>query len=122
VRDIVVGDPGHPDQFPNIDYWYILAACPPDWLCFHAPWSHTAVLVNGKVKEKKFEVHHTLEPELPDPPPYVPMLRPTALASLRCESNSEDPNRKEEALELKSHPWHPTAPLLYPPLPSMALE
>jgi hypothetical protein len=25
VRDIVVGDLGHPDQFPYIDSWYILA-------------------------------------------------------------------------------------------------
>jgi hypothetical protein len=59
VRDIVIGDPSHLDQFPYIDFWYILATCPPDWLCFHASQRHTAILVNGKVKEKKFEVHHT---------------------------------------------------------------
>jgi hypothetical protein len=114
VRDIVVGDPGHPDQFPYIDSWYILAACPPDWLCFHAPQRHTAILVNGKVKEKKFEVHHTLEPELPDPPPYVPPVCLTTPASLRPESDSEDPNGKEEALEPNPHPCHPTAPSVYP--------
>jgi hypothetical protein len=92
VRDIVIGDPGHPDQFPYIDSWYILAARPPDWLHFHAPWRHTAILVNGRVKEKKFEVYHTSEPELPDPPPYVPPVCPTALGSLRPKFNSEDPN------------------------------
>jgi hypothetical protein len=75
VRDIITGDPDHPDQFPYIDSWYILATHPPNWLCFHAPWRHTAILVNRKVKEKKFEVHHTSEPELPDPPPYVPVPR-----------------------------------------------
>jgi hypothetical protein len=41
VRDIVVRDPGHPDQFPYIDSWYILDACPPDWLRFHTPWSRS---------------------------------------------------------------------------------
>jgi hypothetical protein len=54
----------------------------------------TAILVNGKVKEKKFEVHHTSEPELPDPPPYVLPVCPTALASPRPESNSEDPTER----------------------------
>jgi hypothetical protein len=37
---------------------------------------NTAILVNGKVKEKKFEVHHTSEPEVPDPPSYVPLVCP----------------------------------------------
>jgi hypothetical protein len=37
VRDIVIGDPGHPDKFPYIVSWYILVTCPPDWLCFHVP-------------------------------------------------------------------------------------
>jgi hypothetical protein len=72
VRDIVIGDPGHLDQFPYIDSWYILATYPPDWLHFHAPQRNTAILVNRKVKEKKFEAHYTSEPEQPDPPPYVP--------------------------------------------------
>jgi hypothetical protein len=115
VRDIVLGDPGHPDQFPYIDSWYILATCPPDWLLFHAPWRHTAILVNGKVKEKKFEVHHTSEPEPPGPPPYVPPVHPSTAASPRPKSDSEDPNRKEEALEPNPHPCHPMAPSLYPP-------
>jgi hypothetical protein len=114
VRDIVVGDPGHPDQFPYIDFWYILATRSPDWLCFHTLQRHTAVLVNGKVKEKKFEVHHTSEPEPPDPPPYVPLVRLAAQASLRPESSSQDPNRKEEASEPNPYPRHPTAPSLYP--------
>jgi hypothetical protein len=32
----VTGTPGHPDQFPYIDIWQILAAHPPPWLkkCF----------------------------------------------------------------------------------------
>jgi hypothetical protein len=89
---------------PYIDSWYILATHPPDWLHFYAPWRHTAILVNGKVKEKKFEVHHTSEPEPPDLPPYVPPLCPVALASLRPESNG-----KQEALELNPHPCHPMA-------------
>jgi hypothetical protein len=83
VKDIVVEDPGHPDQTPYIDSLYILANHPLDWLRFHAPQRHTAVLVNGKVKEKKFEVHHTLEPELPDLPPYVPQVHLTAPDSLK---------------------------------------
>jgi hypothetical protein len=73
VRDILIGDLGHPDQFPYIDSWYIWATHPPDWLRFHAPRRHTAILVNGK--EKKFEVRHTSEPEPPDrctSPPLPP--------------------------------------------------
>jgi hypothetical protein len=104
VRDTVIRDSSHPDQFPYIDSWYILAACPPDWLHFHALQRHTAILVKRKVKEKKFEVHHTLEPELPDLPPYVPLVGITAPDSLRPESDSEDPNRKEEASEPNPHP------------------
>jgi hypothetical protein len=122
VRDIVVGDLGHPDQFPYIDFWYIQATRPPDWLHFHSPQRHTAILVNDKVKEKKFEVHHTSEPELPDPPPYVPLVHPTTPASPRSESDSEDPNGKEEALEPNPHTYHPRAPSLCPSLPSMVLE
>jgi hypothetical protein len=122
VRDIIIGDPGHPDHFPHIDSWYILAAHPPDWLHFHAPRRHTAVLVNGKVQEKKFEVHHTSEPEPPDQPPYVLPVSPDAPASLRPESDSEDPNRKEEASDLNPHPCHPMDPSLYPPLSSMVPE
>jgi hypothetical protein len=72
------------------------------------------VLVNVKVKEKKFEVHHTWEPELADPPPYVPLVHPTAQVSLRPESDSEDSNGKEEALDLNPHSCHQAAPLLYP--------
>jgi hypothetical protein len=116
VRDIVVGDPGHPDQFPYTDSWYILTAHPPEWLCFHAPWRHIAVLVNGKVKEKKFEVHHTSEPEPPNPPPYVPLVCLAAPASPRPEFDSEDLNGKEEALEPSPHPCHLTVPSLYNPL------
>jgi hypothetical protein len=52
VRDIVTGNPGHPHQFPYIDSWYILATRPPDWLHFHAPQRHTAILINRKVKER----------------------------------------------------------------------
>jgi hypothetical protein len=111
-------DPGHPDQFPYIDFWYILATHPPDWLHFYAPWRHTASLVNRKVKAKKFEVHHTLDPEPPDPPP----VHPATLASLISESDSEDPNGKEEASEPNPHPCHPTALSLYPLLPLMAWE
>jgi hypothetical protein len=69
-------------------------------------------LVNGKVKEKKFEVHHSSEPEPPDLPPYGPLVCLTALASPRPKSDSEDPNRKEEASEPNPYPCHPTAPLL----------
>jgi hypothetical protein len=101
---MVVGDPGHPD----------LANCPPDWLCFHAPRRHTAILVNRKVKEKKFEVHHTSEPEQPDPPLYVPLVLLSSLASLRPESNSEDSNGKEEASDPNPRPHDPTVPSLYP--------
>jgi hypothetical protein len=122
VRDIVIGDPGHPDQFPYTDSGYILATHPPDWLPFHAPQRHAAILINGKVKEKKFEIHHTLEPELPDPPPYVPPVHLTILASPRPESDSEDPNGKEEASELNPCSCHPMGPSLYPPLPLMASE
>jgi hypothetical protein len=104
VRDIVIGDPGHPDQFPYIDSWYILAAYLPDWLHFQASQKCTAILVNGKVKEKKFEVHHTSEPEPPDPPSYVLLVCPAAPASLRSESNSEDPNGKEkESAQPRTH-------------------
>jgi hypothetical protein len=122
VRDIVVGDPGHPDQFPYIDSWYILAADPIDWLHFHALRRHTAILVNGKVTEKKFEVYYTSEPEPPDLSPYVPLVHLVTLASPRPGSNSEDPNRKKEASEPNPHPCHPMAPSLYPPVPLMALE
>jgi hypothetical protein len=115
VRDIVVGDPGHPDQFPYIDSWYILAADPIDWLHFHALRRHTAILVNGKVTEKKFEVYYTSEPEPPDLSPYVPLVHLVTLASPRPGSNSEDPNRKKEASEPNPHPCHPKAPLLYSP-------
>jgi hypothetical protein len=76
VRDKVVGDPVHPDQFPHIDSWYILTAYPPDWLHFHACWRHAAILVNGKVNERKFKVHHTSERGPPDLPPYVPQVHP----------------------------------------------
>jgi hypothetical protein len=47
----------------------------------------TTVLVNGKVKEKKFKVHHTSEPEPPDLPPHIPQVCLAALASPRLESN-----------------------------------
>jgi hypothetical protein len=30
IRNIVIGDPSCPNQFPYIDAWYILAARPPD--------------------------------------------------------------------------------------------
>jgi hypothetical protein len=33
IRNIVAGDPGHPDQFPYIDSWYILATCLPPFAC-----------------------------------------------------------------------------------------
>jgi hypothetical protein len=115
VRDIVTGDPGHPDQFPYIDSWYIRAACPPDWPCFHTPWRYTAILVNRKVKEKKFEVHHTSELEPPDLPPYIPLVCPAAPDSPRPESDSEDPNGKEAASEPNPSPCHPTTPSLYRP-------
>jgi hypothetical protein len=106
VRNIVFGDPGHPDQFLYIDSWYILASCWPDWLCFHAPQRHTAILVNGKVKEKKFEVHHTSEPESSDQPPYVLPVCSATLASPRSESNAGDSNGKEGTLVLDPHPCY----------------
>jgi hypothetical protein len=62
-----------------------------------------------------------LEPELPDPPPYVPLVGPTAPASPRPESDSEDPNRKEEASE-PNLPMSSNGSLIIPPLPLMALE
>jgi hypothetical protein len=99
VRDIVIGDSGHPDQFPYVDSWYILAAGPPDWLHFHTPQRHTAILVNGKVKRNlrsttpqnlSCQTHHNMFLQCTSPPqlPRDP------------ESNSEGPNGKEEALEL----------------------
>jgi hypothetical protein len=114
VRDVVIGDPGHPDQFSYIDFWNILATRPPDWLCFHTAWRHTAVLVNRKEKEKKFEVHHTSELELPDLPPYVPPVCLTTPASPRPESNSEDPSGKLEASELNPPPVSPNGSLIIP--------
>jgi hypothetical protein len=117
VRDIVIRDPGPPDQFPYIDSWYILATHPPDWLCFHAPQRHTAILVNRKVKEKKFEVCHTSEPEPQDPPPYVPPVHLATLASLRPESNSEDPNGKEKASEMNPSSCHQQLPCYTPLCP-----
>jgi hypothetical protein len=101
-------EPGHPDQFPYINTWYILTICSPEWIHFHAPHRHTAILVNGKLKEKKFEVHHTSECEQSGPPPYALPVRSVTLASLKSKSNAGDPNLKDE-----------THLSLYPPLPPM---
>jgi hypothetical protein len=117
IRNIAFGDPRHPDQFPYIDSWYILVAHPPDWICFHAPQRPTTILVNGKVKEKKFEVHHTSESESSHLPPYVLPVCPATPASPRPESNEGDPNGKEGTLGLDLHPCHPAVPSLYSPLP-----
>jgi hypothetical protein len=67
-------------------------------------------LVNGKVKEKKFEVHHTSEPESSDPPPYVLPVCSATLASQRFKSNAEDPSGKEETSGLDPLPCHPVFP------------
>jgi hypothetical protein len=69
---------------------------PPDCLHFHAPQRHTAILVNGKVKEKKFKVHYTSESESSDPPSYVLPVCSAAPASPRSEFNTGDPNGKEK--------------------------
>jgi hypothetical protein len=94
IRNIVIGDPSCPNQSPYIDSWYILAARSPNWLHFRASQRHTGILVNNKVKEKKFEVHDTSESESSDPPPYVLPVSSATLASPRSESNAGDPNGK----------------------------
>jgi hypothetical protein len=77
-------------------------------------------LANGKMKEKKFEVHHTSEPESSDPPSYVLPVHSSALASPRSEFNAGDPSGKEETLGLGPQPCHTAASSLYPPLPPTA--
>jgi hypothetical protein len=76
-------------------------------------------LVNGKVKEKKLEVHHTSESESSELPPYVLPVCSATLASPRSESNAQGPNGKEKISGLDPHPCHPVVPSLYPPLPPM---
>jgi hypothetical protein len=74
-------------------------------------------LVNGKVEENKFEVHHTSESESSDPPPYVLPVRSAALASPRSESNAGDSNGRRK--HWAQTPIHVTQwfPHYTPPLP-----
>jgi hypothetical protein len=56
-----------------------------------------------------------LEPELSDSPPYAPLVHPAASASPRHESDSEDPNKKEEASDPQTLPVLSNGSLVIPP-------
>ena len=93
VRNVwktVMGDLGHPDQFPYIDQWLNLVQKPPPWLHWCALSLGARVLVGGTLKHTATESPRQPSPSVlqspPEdsdlPPPYNPgQQRPNSTAS-----------------------------------------
>ena len=72
---LVTGQPGHPDQFPYIDSWQLIAQNPPlsARLCYPEKEESKILLVQAEPRQEKLEKKKNYDPEeeeLPLPPPY----------------------------------------------------
>ena len=61
VYAIVMGKPGHPDQFPYIDSWLGIAQDPPKWARFYAHGVEGKILMAQKVTRMRRKFYKTLK-------------------------------------------------------------
>jgi hypothetical protein len=88
VFEVVVGDPGHPDQFSYNDFWQDAVLSCPMWLKFHLEEACRVMVARvaaaSKCREKCKKPEKPIlvgEPE-ETPPPYVQLYLPILLSSI----------------------------------------
>ena len=112
VYAIVMGKPGHPDQFPYIDSWLGIAQDPPKWARFYAHGGEGKILMAQKVtKDEKETLQDAEGDELP-PPLYWMMIPP---ASITAATGGPMEGTSPRPVSLPDSSTVPTAPQVVEP-------
>ena len=96
VRQVVAGTPGHPDQFPYVDSWLLIAQTLPLWarLCTNRQ-GQSRVFVAQSLRKKKEEGKKPIFQGDPVEDPLLPLpyvtLTPQALAQPAPDSLPDSP-------------------------------